>query len=149
MKFGAQGSYLVDFFHACDYLSAAGKAIISSGQEQKMWMDKQKTRLTTSQANEVLQELQTHLESPLVQDSEAPVRQCHRYLFNRPEQLNEPDPVWWTPRSTKSVIHGRPVRSLATNRNRPAVGNAVPLIATTPGWLGMTRRASAARILPV
>ena len=45
----------------------------------------------------------------------------------------EPDPVWWTPRSTKSVIHGRPVRSLATNRNRPAVGNAVPLIATTPG----------------
>ena len=41
----------------------------------------------------------------------------------------EPDPVTWTPRSTKSVIHGRLVRSLATNRNRPAVGNAAPLIA--------------------
>ena len=24
----------------------------------------------------------------------------------------------------EGVIHGRPVRSLATNRNRPAVGNA-------------------------
>ena len=26
------------------------------------------------------------------------------------------DPVPWTPRSAMSVIHGRPVRSLATNR---------------------------------
>jgi hypothetical protein len=35
--------------------------------------------------------------------------------------LVEPDPIQWTPRSTMSVIHGRPVRSLATNRE-PAVG---------------------------
>ncbi len=92
-KFGAQGRYLVDFFHACDYLSAAGKAIINSGQEHKTWMDKQKTRLKANQANDVLHELQTHLESPQVQDSEAPVRQCHRYLFNRPDQLNYQDAI--------------------------------------------------------
>jgi integrase len=36
-------------------------------------------------------------------------------------KLDEPVPVRWTPRSTMSVIHGRPVRSLATNRE-PAVG---------------------------
>jgi hypothetical protein len=87
-KFGAQGSYLVDFFHACDYLSAAGKAIVGAEQEQKTWMERQKERLKTNQANEVLQELQTHLESPAVQDGDAPVRQCHRYLLNRREQLN-------------------------------------------------------------
>lgn len=58
----------------------------------------------------------------------------------------EPVPVQWTPRSAMSVIHGRPVRSLATNRDRPSVGNAVPLIAPTPSPLGLTRRASAARI---
>ena len=87
-KFGAQGSYLVDFFHACDYLSAAGKAIVSSEQEQKIWMDEQKVRLKTNQADEVLQALRTHLELPAVPDSEAPVRQCHRYLFNRRDQLN-------------------------------------------------------------
>jgi hypothetical protein len=87
-KFGAQGAYLVDFFHACDYLSAAGKAIVSAPQEQKIWMDAQKARLKTNQADEVLQELKTHLESPTVQDSEAPVRQCHRYLNNRREQLD-------------------------------------------------------------
>ena len=87
-KFGAQGSYLVDFFHACDYLSAAGKAIVNSEREQKTWMDEQKARLKTNQADDVLQELQTHLESPTTPDSEAPVRQCHRYLFNRRDQLN-------------------------------------------------------------
>lgn len=92
-KFGAQGSYLIDFFHACDYLSAAGKAIVNSEQEHKPWMDEQKTRLKTHETNEVLQELQKHLESPAVQDSEAPVRQCHRYLFNRRDQLNYQDAI--------------------------------------------------------
>ncbi len=92
-KFGAQGSYLVDFFHACDYLSAAGKAINSDEQAQKTWMDEQKNRLKTHQANAVLQELKTHLEPPAVQDSEAPVRQCHRYLNNRPDQLNYQDAI--------------------------------------------------------
>ena len=87
-KFGAQGTFLVDFFHACDYLSAAGKAIVSSEQQQKMWMNEQKARLKTNQAHQVLQELQTHMEPPTTQDSDAPVRQCHRYLNNRTGQLD-------------------------------------------------------------
>ena len=92
-KFGAQGSYLIDFFHACDYLSAAGKAINSDGQEQKTWMNEQKNRLKTNQASAVLQELQTHIEPPAVQDREAPVRRCHRYLSNRVEQLDYQDAI--------------------------------------------------------
>ena len=40
---------------------------------------------------------------------------------NKSEREIEPVPVSWTPRSTMSVIHGRPVRSLATNRE-PAGG---------------------------
>jgi len=87
-KFGAQGSYLVDFFHACDYLSAAGKAINSDEQAQETWMNEQKNRLKTHQASAVLQELQTHIEPPAAQDGEAPVRQCHRYLNNRLDQLD-------------------------------------------------------------
>ena len=51
-------------------------------------MDEQKIRLKTDQATAVIQALKPHLESPAVQDSEAPVRQCHRYLSNRPDQLN-------------------------------------------------------------
>ena len=87
-KFGAQGTFLVDFFHACDYLSAAGKVIVSSEQQQKMWMNEQKARLKTNQAHQVLQELQTHMEPPTTQDNDAPVRQCHRYLNNRTGQLD-------------------------------------------------------------
>ena len=60
-----------------------------------------------------------------------------RTRHRRPVWIVEPDPVPWTPRSTKSVIHGRLVRSLATNRNLTAVGNAVPLIAPTPVALGL------------
>jgi len=87
-QFGAQGSYLIDFFHVCDYLSAAGKAIVCDEQKHKTWIDEQKIRLKTDQAAAVIQALKPHLESPAVQDSEAPVRQCHRYLSNRPDQLN-------------------------------------------------------------
>jgi hypothetical protein len=87
-KFGTQGSYLVDFYHACDYLSAAGKAINNDEQAQRAWMDEQKNRLKTHQADAVLQELQMHLESPEAQGGEAPVRKCHRYLTHRLNQLD-------------------------------------------------------------
>ena len=87
-KFGARGTFLVDFFHTCDYLSAAGKAIVSSEQHQDRWMNEQKTRLKTDQINQVLQELKMHMQPPTIQDSDAPVRQCHRYLSNRTGQLD-------------------------------------------------------------
>jgi len=92
-RFGAQGSYLIDFFHACDYISAAGKAIFEDGKEQKMWIEEQKSRLKKNQVNAVLQELNMHFELPTVQDSDAPVRQCHRYFSRRPDQLNYQDAI--------------------------------------------------------
>lgn len=88
-QFGAQGRYLLDFFHVCDYLGAAAKAIAATETErQKMWMDEQKTRLKTQRGDELLQVLQAHLEAPEVDDCNAPVRQCHRYLSHRREQLD-------------------------------------------------------------
>ena len=87
-QFGAQGSYLLDFFHVCDYLSAAAKTIVTDTDGQKTWMDEQKIRLKTQRADELLQALQPHLEKPHVQDCDAPVRQCHRYLSHRREQLD-------------------------------------------------------------
>lgn len=87
-QFGAQGSYLLDFFHVCDYLSAAAKTIVTDPAEQKTWMDEQKNRLKTQRTNELLQTLQEHLEAPEVEDDNAPVRQCQRYLSHRHEQLD-------------------------------------------------------------
>jgi hypothetical protein len=51
-------------------------------------MDEQKIRLKTQRADELLHAPQPHLEEPSVEDSNAPVRQCFRYLSHRREQLN-------------------------------------------------------------
>ena len=87
-QFGAQGSYLLDFYHVCDYLGAAAKSMIADPSGQKTWMDEQKTRLKTQRCDELIELLQLHLEPSAVDDSEAPVRQCHRYLSQRREQLD-------------------------------------------------------------
>jgi hypothetical protein len=90
-QFGSQGHYLLDFFHVCEYLSAAGKAIHTEAASQDAWIDEQKVRLKTGRSKEFLQALLPHLEDAQVTDANAPVRQCHRYLSNRQEQLDYPE----------------------------------------------------------
>ena len=87
-QFGAQGRYLIDFYHVCDYLSAAATALVVDPAGQAVWMDAQKTRLKTGRCAELLQELRPHLEAAAVEESVAPVRQCHRYLSHRRDQLD-------------------------------------------------------------
>jgi hypothetical protein len=87
-QFGAQGSYLLDFYHVCDYLSAAAKAIVADEKGRGAWLDEQKVRLKTRRANELFQALLSHVEPPAVDDDDAPVRQCYRYLSNRRSQLH-------------------------------------------------------------
>ena len=87
-KFGAQGGYLVDFYHVCDYLSAAAKVVTNTAQTAEVWMVEQKQRLKTQRAAEVVQALRPHLEPDSVGNDDAPVRQCHRYLSNRMHQLD-------------------------------------------------------------
>ena len=87
-RFGAQASYLIDFYHVCDYLSAAASALTPTADAATVWMNEQKERLKTNCTEEVLQTLQAHLEPANVADADAPVRACHRYLGNRAHQLN-------------------------------------------------------------
>ena len=87
-QFGAQGSYLLDFYHVCDYLSAAAAAIAGEPLARAAWMGEQKQRLKTQRLTQVLQALLPHLEAPGVVDTDAPVRQCYRYLSHRSEQLD-------------------------------------------------------------
>lgn len=86
--FGAQGSYLVDFYHVCEYLSAAAKAIHGNDEAAADWMTTQKERLKSRQIDEVIGALHAHLETAAVDDTEAPVRRCHRYLSQRMPQLD-------------------------------------------------------------
>ena len=87
-QFGSQGRYLLDFYHVCEYLGAAGGVIAGDAVARTAWMDEQKQRLKTQQADKVLQALQPHLEPLDIADSDAPVRQCHRYLSRRLDQID-------------------------------------------------------------
>ena len=77
-RFGEQGSYLIDFYHVCEYLTAAAKA----------WMEAQKDALKTGRADQVLRAMAPHREALDVNDDQAPVRVCRRYLGARKDQLN-------------------------------------------------------------
>lgn len=92
LRFGSQGGYLVDFYHVCDYLAAAAKAIEDQPAAQQHWLDEQKRNLkTTGGLDAVLRTLGAHREPDDAADDDAPVRQCWRYLSNRQDQLDYPD----------------------------------------------------------
>jgi hypothetical protein len=90
-QFGAQGSYLIDFYHVCEYLSAAAEAIAANAAAREAWMETQKDALKTGRLANVLQQLARHFEAPDVDEEQAPVRRCHRYLSDRRNQLNYRD----------------------------------------------------------
>jgi hypothetical protein len=87
-RFGSQGSYLLDFYHVCDYLVAAGHAIEIDPAARQTWCARQKDRLKARGLEFLLDELQTRLEPSQTTDEEAPVRRCHRYLSQRQDQLD-------------------------------------------------------------
>jgi hypothetical protein len=86
-RFGEQGSYLIDFYHVCEYLSAAAKTIAPDAAAGKVWMETQKDALKTGRVDAVLKALAPHREALDVSDDQAPVRVCHRYLDAREGQL--------------------------------------------------------------
>ncbi len=85
-RFGAQGSYLIDFYHLCGYLAAAANTCAS--KNEKAWLDKQKDRLKQNDYQNVLDELEAFLEAGTIESQNAPIRACHRYIKNRTHQLD-------------------------------------------------------------
>ncbi len=83
--FGQQGHYLIDFYHACDYLAAAAPGCSTHPRD---WLTEQKARLKANQLQAVLAELARHVEPESVADPQAPVRAAQRYFTNRPEQFD-------------------------------------------------------------
>jgi len=87
-QFGEQGDYLIDFYHVCEYLSAAAEAIAPDAAVRKGWMETQKEALKSGRLGTTLQALVGSCEPATVDDEQAPVRRCHRYLSARANQLN-------------------------------------------------------------
>jgi hypothetical protein len=87
-RFGVQGSYLIDFYHVCEYLGEAAKAMTSDLAAQEAWMDTQEDALKAGRLDKVLQALSRHFEPRELDDDHAPIRRCHRYLSARRNHLN-------------------------------------------------------------
>ena len=80
--FGAQGAYLLDFYHVSEYLAKAAPA----QQGGRAWLKRQQGYLLNNRLGPTLQSLSRRLESPGAKDQ--PVRTAHRYLTERRDQLN-------------------------------------------------------------
>lgn len=87
-QFGDQGRYLIDFYHVCEYLSAAAAGIAIDDAARQAWIATQKDALKAGRLDATLQALARHCEAPEVDDEQAPVRCCHRYLSSRRTQLD-------------------------------------------------------------
>ena len=85
-QFGSQARYLVDFYHLCDYLAAAGEVI--AGKDKPAWMEERKDWLKDNRWKDVLEALRPSLEPASMPDSEAPVRTCFRYISNHSNFLD-------------------------------------------------------------
>jgi hypothetical protein len=84
--FGLQASYLVDFYHVCDYLAAASHTCAPAAPDT--WIETQKRRLKNNDGTGVLNHLREYVEAEEVDNDHAPVRACVRYLSNRPHHLD-------------------------------------------------------------
>lgn len=87
-KFGSNGTYLIDFYHLCEYLSAAAPHCVPDDGDKDAWLKTQKEALKSSEYSRVLHALKPYLEPNSTEDSQASVRACYRYIKNRPEQLD-------------------------------------------------------------
>lgn len=84
-NFGEQGAYLIDFYHASEYLSGAAPKVARPGKATE-WRRRQQGRLLNNRVGAVLRSLEKHLEPAPA--AETPVRAAHRYLQERREQLD-------------------------------------------------------------
>jgi hypothetical protein len=86
--FGAQGSFLCDFYHVSEYLGAAAPSCRS--KQPDTWRHTQQKRLRHGAFQKVIESLAEHLEPLGTPEEEAPVRNGHRYLSNRTDCLDYP-----------------------------------------------------------
>jgi len=85
-QFGEQTTFLVDFYHLSEYLGGAAQAIAGSGARSWLWQ--QQERMKANEVAEVLAALAEHREADSVEEVNAPVRRCERYIKARLDYLD-------------------------------------------------------------
>jgi hypothetical protein len=87
LKFCNRGHYLIDFFHACEYLSKA--SIWCNPSNKDSWLKESKEKLKNGKEKEILEELKNRIEILQVEDNESGIIQCYRYMEKRLEHMND------------------------------------------------------------
>ena len=131
--FGCQMEFMVDFFHLCEYLSAAADVF---GEQKEEWMKRTADRLKQGKIATILKELKE--EQKQCSDHEG-VMKCIRYIENRPSQFSYDKAIakglpigsgkiesshrniiqqrmkkpgaWWKPETAEAMIHLRVLRA--------------------------------------
>ncbi len=86
--FGAQGTFLCDYFHVSEYLAEAASTCRAKAPDQ--WRRTQQARLKRGAIDPVIEALAEHLEPSGTPAEAAPVTNAHRYLSNRTDCLDYP-----------------------------------------------------------
>jgi len=86
--FGAQGTFLCDYYHVSEYLAEAAPTCRAKAPDQ--WRRTQQARLKRGALDKVIDALAEHLEPLGTPEAEAPVTNAHRYLDNRTDCLDYP-----------------------------------------------------------
>ena len=84
--FGAQATFLCDYFHVSESLAAAAPTCRTAQPVQ--WRRTQQKRLKRGAVAKVLTSLAEHLEAETTLDAEAPVRNAQRYLSHHLDCLD-------------------------------------------------------------
>ena len=84
--FGAQGNYLIDFYHVSEYLYAAGEEI--DKKKAKSWIKEQQYQLRSGKLYLTLQNLEAFLYGEEGSKIEGAVHECYKYLVRRLQNLD-------------------------------------------------------------
>jgi hypothetical protein len=79
--FGEQGTFLIDFYHLCGYLSDASE--VCSRMNFSAFFNSQKQLAKEGRMTEVIGQMKPYSEPASVPADKAPVRRCIRYITNR------------------------------------------------------------------
>ena len=86
--FGAQGTFLCDFYHVSEYLAEAAPSCRAKAPDR--WRRTQQKRLARGDVGKVIAALAKNLEPDGTPDELAPVTNAHRYVTNRIDCLDYP-----------------------------------------------------------
>ena len=108
-QFGGQARYLIDFYHVCEYLSAAASGIAPDAAVRDAWIETQKAALKTGRLDAVLQALAAHCEAPEVglPIGSGEIESAHRYVAR--QRLKRPG-AWWRVENAEYMLALRIVR---------------------------------------